>query len=316
MKIKKKDLIHLIQEMALDEMAFMGVRNTVQDKGHPYSDDPTFNPSKIERFFKTKKFQKDAELFFGETRAFPGSNVIIVPRLGQFRWGSADEESQEKKRYQAVKSFLISLDAARLQFYDLNDVTMKTLLEFDQEEISKINQEKDVVLYVSQGQISYGFNTTVHNIFHSFFEGVVESYENEDVNLKRFLPNTFQALDYLYKITSPDSSTMLNTDSQINTVGSIMTNATKYLRGKEHFKKGFLGGINTGDFFSEILTASFLRYKNVKNEVLYDDKDSDMYGKVDEEKTQMLKNLLVNSSNELTNFSRGKILEIMVYESD
>jgi hypothetical protein len=316
MKIKRRDLVHLIREMAMDEMAYMGVRKPVKGKHDYFKGDPSFDPDRIERFFKTKRFQKQAKLFFGETKAFPGSNVIIVPRLGQFEWGATGEESQEKKRFRDVEPFLIDLDASRARFYDLNDETMKILLEFDQEEIDKVDQSKDVVLYVTQGQISYRFNTTVHQIFHSFFEGIVESYENEDLNLARFLPNTLQALKYLYEITRPTGTTMLSTDSEINTVGSIRTNATKYLRGKAHFTKGFLGGINTGDFFSEMLTASFLRYSNVKNEVLYDDKDSDMYGEVDEEKTQTLNKLLANSSNELTNFSRGKILEISVYESD
>ena len=299
MKIKKRDLIQIIREMA-----YMGVKKTQKGES-PYGYHRSTDPDKLEKLFTNKKFKRQADLFFGETKAFPGSNVIIIPAVGSFDWS---EGSKSEEGYKVASQFeIFQKTSARVTFYELNEQTMKGLLGLSQEEIEEIDSSKDVVLYVFQGQIDKDFNATVHMVFHSFFEGIIDLLEED--TMSNYLPATRKVLEYLNSITGPRIYGQITKNLEINTIGSIRTNATKHLRGKDTFKK-----IGAGDFFSEILTASFLRYSGAKNEVLYDDKNSLKYGEVNPEETENLKMLLRDSANEITNFARGKILLISVYE--
>lgn len=301
MKIKKRDLIQIIREMA-----YMGVKKTKKGED-PHEYHPLTDPDKLEKLFTNKKFKRQADLFFGETKAFPGSNVIIIPAVGYFEWS---EGSKWKEGYTAASQFeIFQKTSARVTFYDLNEQTMKGLLGLSQEEIEEIDSSKDVVLHVFQGVIDKDFNATVHMVFHSFFEGIIDLLEQD--KMSNYLPATRKVLEYLNSIAGPRVYGQIYKNLEINTIGSIKTNATKYLRGKDTFKK-----IAAGDFFSEILTASFLRYSGAKNEVLYDDRNSLKYGEVNPEETENLKMLLQDSANEITNFARGKILDIYVYDGE
>lgn len=310
MKIKKRDLIRLILEMSLDEMAYMGVKKIKKGDSSFFDNDPSSDPNKIEKLFTNKKFKNQADLFFGETKAFPGSNVFIVPAVGSFDWS---EDSKTKVVYTIASQYKILETSSRVTVYDLNEQTMKGLLDLSQEEMEEIDSSNDVVLHVSQGQIVKDFNATVHIVFHSFFEGIIDLLEEN--TMSNYFPATRKALEYLNFATGPRVYGQISKNLEINTIGSIRTNATKYLRNylreKDASKK-----IGTGDFFSEILTASFLRYSGAKNEVLYNDKNSPEYGEVDFEKTENLKMFLRDSANEITNFARGKILDILVYDHD
>jgi len=301
-KIKKRDLISLIREMA-----YMGVKKTKKGDSTFFGDNPLTNPDKLEKLFTNKKFKKQADIFFGETKAFPGSNVFIVPMLGDFDWSAGTEL---RKNRSAVSQFEIFSDTySRTSFYDLNDQTMKNLLGLTEEETEEIDTSKDVVLLPRQVQIDGDFNSTVHMIFHSFFEGIIELYEDSEETLRNYLPATANVLNLLNSLGKKGMYGEQNINLETGTIGSIRTNATKYLRGKAKFE-----GIGTGDFYSEILTSSFLRYSGVKNDVIYNDKDSTEYGSVNIEETEKLKMLLRAFANEITNFARGKILEIDVFE--
>ena len=183
MKIKRRDLVHLIREMAMDEMAYMGMPNI--QKGKPRDDRaPSWSKtkyrteiSKLERFFKTPDFAKKATKFFGEDRGFPGSNVWIIPQVGDPRSDELQFDKEEPgydpdRRYTTGREVMIS--QGRGGAYNISEKLLKSL-GMSEEGIDSVNFTNDIIFVPRASNLSgnkYSFLLpTTHMIIHALFDG-------------------------------------------------------------------------------------------------------------------------------------------------
>lgn len=181
MKIKRRDLAHLIREMAIDEMAYMGMPNI--QKGKPRDRQPNkydkkkyhTEISKLEKFFKTSKFAKNATKFYGEDRGFPGSNVWIIPQVGDPRSDELqfdkEEPGYDPDKYR-TGAFLATPD--RGSTYNISEKLLKSL-GMSEEGIASVNFTNDII-FVPRATNLFGdkYNfvlPTTHMIIHALFDG-------------------------------------------------------------------------------------------------------------------------------------------------
>ena len=153
MKIKRRDLVHLIREMAMDEMAYMGMPNI--QKGTKLSpggaqlsrDTPTRDIEKIGRFFKSKNWNKNADKFY--TRAFPNSNVWVIPQIG-----SKDSEElqfdKEESGY-TIPDFTYPQPTGRGVFYSISEKLLRSL-GMPEEEIAGVDFANDIIFVPRVGR--------------------------------------------------------------------------------------------------------------------------------------------------------------------
>ena len=182
MKIKKSDLIHLIREMAIDEMAYMGMPNIQKGQiGNVGKNYPQHNVSieKLERFFKSKNWNKSADKFFG--RAFPNSNVWVIPQVGDARSDELQFDKEESG-YNLPDPGAYRPDLGRGNFYSINEKLLKSL-GMPEEEIAGVNFANDIIFvprYYRWSPASKrgtaGFSMpTPHMVVHGLFDGGILS---------------------------------------------------------------------------------------------------------------------------------------------
>ena len=181
MKIKRRDLVHLIREMAIDEMAYMGMPNI--QKGKPRDRQPNkydntkyhTEISKLEKFFKSSNFAKKATKFYGEDRGFPGSNVWIIPQVGDPR---SDELQFDKEEpgYNPDKFYsgAFMTTPGRGGTYNISEKLLKSL-GMSEEGIASVNFTNDII-FVPRATNLFGnkYNfvlPTTHMIIHALFDG-------------------------------------------------------------------------------------------------------------------------------------------------
>lgn len=185
MKIKRRDLIHLIREMAIDEMAYMGMPNIQKGTkmGSPAmrSDRPARDIEKAGRFFKSKNWNKKADKFY--TRAFPNSNVWVIPQIG-----SKDSEElqfdKEESGY-TIPDFTYPPPPGRGVFYSISEKLLRSL-GMPEEEIAGVDFANDIIFVPRVSRALYppsrysspmkvgkrNFNmTTPHMLIHTLFDG-------------------------------------------------------------------------------------------------------------------------------------------------
>tara|TARA_R110002096_G_scaffold240713_4_gene432589 strand:+ start:456 stop:1412 length:957 start_codon:yes stop_codon:yes gene_type:complete len=188
MKIKRRDLVHLIREMSIDEMAYMGMPNIQKGKkiGSPNmrSDSPTRDIEKIGRFFKSKNWNKKADKFY--TRAFPNSNVWVIPQIG-----SKDSEElqfdKEESGY-TIPVYAFPPPEGRGVFYSISEKLLRSL-GMPEEEIAGVNFVNDIIFvprverppfapssYNSPKVGKRNFSmATPHMLIHALFDGGILS---------------------------------------------------------------------------------------------------------------------------------------------
>jgi hypothetical protein len=153
MKIKKKDLIHLIREMALDEMAYMGMPNVQIGQQSPWDEGRrNWNLSKIEKFFKSKNYAKKATKFFGESRGFPGSNVWVIPQVGR---ADSKEFQFNKDEPGYVKPYTFD---SRGNVHNISEKLLRAL-GMPEEDIESVDFAKDIIFVPSANSVQGGYKT-------------------------------------------------------------------------------------------------------------------------------------------------------------
>jgi len=181
MKIKKRDLIHLIREMAIDEMAYMGQPSVLTGETpeeNPDEDYKITKTSSIERFFKSKIWHKKANKFFGEDRGFPNSNVWIIPVIGTAR--ERVGKMPFDKRTGSQRGWTANIDLEYLANLDV-----------DKDTLSKINPNNDIIILPDVDFLEVDFYPTPHMLIHALYDegplsrldsvsSVIDAIENSD----------------------------------------------------------------------------------------------------------------------------------------
>lgn len=258
MKIKRRDLVHLIREMAMDEMAYMGMPDIQRgkqyaaglDKVAPVVVDPSIKSDKkikinknldaIEKFFKSSMFAKKAEKFFGEDRGFPGSNVWVIPQIGDKNTDSFHFDKNQpyyQKPFYRDTIFQVSrtrgFDAAINKEYLL-------LLGMTEKDISSVDFSNDIIFVPRVSSLTKRALPTPHMIIHALFDGGVMSNANEEA-----VDRVFHRLD--------------------GVEDDIRSTATAALRRP----------IGLGDIVPEILTGALLYKDGAKKTKVVDDEFED-----------------------------------------
>lgn len=152
MKIKKKDLVRLIREMTLDEMAYMGIPNVQIGQMSRNFRDRNGSLSKIEKFFKSKYYNKKAEKFFGEDRGFPGSNVWVIPQVGR---ADSEEFQFNKDEPGYVKPYTFD---SRGNVHNISEKLLRAL-GMPEEDIASVDFAKDIIFVPSADHLMGGWKT-------------------------------------------------------------------------------------------------------------------------------------------------------------
>ena len=188
MKIKRRDLVRLIREMSLDEMAYLGMPNVQRGLEVPRPPARRFisNPmrhttdlSKIERYFRSPNFAKKATKFFGEDRGFPGSNVWIIPQIGDPRSPEL-QFNKDEPDYDPNRSYspMLMTTPGRGAAYNVSEKLLKSL-GMSEEGITSVDFANDIIFVPRASKISGGrgnyLMSSPHMIIHSLFDDGVLS---------------------------------------------------------------------------------------------------------------------------------------------
>jgi hypothetical protein len=157
MKIKKSDLIHLIREMAIDEMAYMGQPSMLTGETPEAHPGKVTKLSSIKRFFKSNVWHKKANKFFGEERGFPNSNVWIIPVIGDAR--VRVRKMPLDKRTGSSRGWAANIDLEYLANLDV-----------DKDTLSKINPNNDIIILPSVDYLEVDFYPTPHMLIHALYD--------------------------------------------------------------------------------------------------------------------------------------------------
>ena len=291
MKIKRKDLIHLIQEMTLDEMAYMGMPNIQRgkqlpgglDKVAPRVIDPSINSDKkikinknldpIENFFKSSVFAKKAEKFFGD-RSFPGSNVWIIPQIGDKNTDSF-HFNKDHPYYQKPVYREVIFQVSRTRGFDIEiNKEYLLLLGMSEEDIANVDFANDIIFVPRVSSLVKRALPTPHMIIHALFDGGVMSTANE-IAVDRVFNRLDGVEDYI------DST------------------ATAALRRP----------IGRGDIIPEILTGALL-YKDGAKKTKVDDDEFEDY--LYDAEGMGLTAMLEAAAEATRNYLKGKIVVVDV----
>jgi hypothetical protein len=175
-KIKKRDLIQIIREMA-----YMGMPNiqtgqtTHLARSFPENSSDSSNSKRVQKinyFFKSKNWHKRAQSF---SSAFPNSNVWVIPQVGDM----GSDELQFDKEEPGYDLDAVLSHRNRGNFYNINKNLLRSL-GMPEEVISGVRLTQDIIFVprnwrweVDPGKIgSAGFSLpTPHMIFHALFDG-------------------------------------------------------------------------------------------------------------------------------------------------
>ena len=298
MKIKRRDLVHLIREMAIDEMAYMGIPNIQKGKPrehlvpHPTRKYHT-EISKLEKFFKTPDFAKKATKFFGEDRGFPGSNVWIIPQVGDPR---SDELQFDKEEpgYDPNKPDTTFVARAG-GTYNISEKLLKSL-GMSEEGIASVNFTNDIIFVPRVGNLwgdKYNFVLpTTHMIIHALFDGGPLSK----------LPEVKRAMILADRQEFDTSSPGGEVEYSIPEINPSESFVGLFAPVTASLRRG--GEAERGDVANEILTGALL-YRRVLEKITAVPK----YEEYLREKTGMGVKELINSAIEASRkFLKGKIV--------
>lgn len=314
MKIKKSDLVRLIREMALDEMAYMGMPNIQIGQGSRNWTDRSNSLSKIEKFFKSKYYDKRAEKFFGEDRGFPGSNVWIVPQVGR---ADSEEFQFNKDEPGYVKPYTFDFLG---NVHNISEKLLKAL-GMPEEEIASVDFAKDIIFvpiasalnggYKTQAeredQLALGVNTprtnfalpTPHMLIHALYDdGILSKLpEVERLRIIEDYPETEELIEVqrgghvIYRIKEINDGNKFE-----GLYAPIAATLRAGMRGEDLF-----------EFVNEIL-AGCLLYRGL--EKIKVDSKYDAYIR---EKTGMgVKELISSAVKASREFLKGKIVSVRV----
>ena len=303
MKLTRRQLKELIQEMS-----FAGMPNIMRTQATGYDSlsltdeikeqDPSIDPDtmgtseyrdKVEKYFRSPKYQNDAKLWLG--LAFPDSNVQIIPYIGSeasavqtVRTGK-EEGFEELMRNPDLMKHVPQVDSQgkynyRTATYDMS--TNQNMLTNIGVDPSTVNLTNDIILVPVASVLKRGFIPSIHVTVHTMFDNDLFSYmlnPNPDASIT----NIVVAMDILADFDFDNDQERMMRFSQAPVTDAIR-----------------LGNVGTSfDFAAEVMTAFVFGYKDLA--LL----DPSFY-------TRDIKNILLAARQEFRNFFKGKIVIVAV----
>lgn len=297
--------IKIIKKKKVEE-AFQGIDNVLKTKvvgdrtGLSLSDeiisrdpsitDDTVSPEyrdKVEKFFRSKKFQREAKKFFGG-KVFPNSNVYVIPFIGnehaayQTMTTGTEEGFEKMMSDPEMNKKIPKIDSEgkygnRFELFDLSEQLLMNL-KVKEETINQIDLSSDIVFVPVATVLKKTFFPSVHMIIHSMFDSdMFADWMNEpSSNIK----NVSLAMSTLSDFDADDPNERTKMLS--------MAPTTKALR-KDLINTSF-------DYAAEVMTGALL-YKGGISKLKFDNE---------------MKQIIKNATNEFKNIFPGKIALISV----
>ena len=256
----------------------------------PSITDDTASPEyrdKVEKFFRSKKFERDAKRFFGG-KVFPNSNVYVIPFVGnehaayQTITTGTEEGFQDMMSDPEMNKKIPKIDSEgkygnRFELFDLSDQLLVNL-KVNEEIINQIDLESDIVFVPVATVLKKTFFPSVHMIIHSMFDSdMFADWMNQpSSNIK----NVSLAMSTLSDFDADDPE---EREEMLS-----MAPTTKALRNDL---------INTSfDYAAEVMTGALL-YKGGISKLKFDNE---------------MKQVIASATNEFKNIFPGKVVLISV----
>jgi len=210
MRIKRKDLIRVIREMA-----YMGQPVILKGSEEIFRDSDgdverqNYDPSVIEKYFKSKSWDKKANKFY--SRAFPDSNVWAIPIIGDIN--SIEVErlfekfDNENRRYN------------RRGWSQPIDLELLKEIGLSEDQLNTIDTNKDIIFFIKTSYLEPGFYSSPHMTIHTLYDGgalfdlplfkqvrdIFENHKDEirstaTKSIRRGLPSNVPTDDYLAEV--------------------------------------------------------------------------------------------------------------------
>ena len=256
----------------------------------PSISDDTASPEyrdKVEKFFRSKKFERDAKKFFGG-KVFPNSNVYVVPFIGnehaayQTITTGNEEGFQDMMSDPEINKKIPKIDSEgkygnRFELFDLSEQLL-TNLKIKENTISQIDLNSDIVFVPVATVLKKTFFPSVHMIIHSMFDSdMFADWMNEPSSNIRNVSLAMSTLSDFDANDSDERAEMLS-----------MAPTTKALKNDL---------INTSfDYAAEVMTGALL-YKGGISKLKFDSE---------------MKQIIKNGTNEFKAIFPGKIVLISV----
>tara|TARA_R110002153_G_scaffold1395_3_gene7236 strand:- start:16002 stop:16865 length:864 start_codon:yes stop_codon:yes gene_type:complete len=192
MRVTRRELRLIIREMAYkgtpnviasdsDHWAYGGSLGSDNYEGPHEITDPEYR-EKMKKFFTGKKFQKQATHFYGETRAFPDSNVWVIPFIGNehaayrtIETGNESdfrEKSSDKEWSKSVPG-IASVGGGGGDRFVLIPLDHEKLRNIGHDDVEGVDLGRDIVIMpIASVLLKYNM-PTVHMIIHAIFDSEI-----------------------------------------------------------------------------------------------------------------------------------------------